>query len=262
MNYYRNLEVIKESIIIGFKQAIEYKANLFSSLIAAITDTIISIAVFLIFVELTQSFAMTIYEIIFFVLIKQAGLNFFWTFQKGKFKVFTMTTRGHFNMLLTKPINTFILYVFKELKIRWCIVSILYFLALLLFIILISENILMFLFVSLLSIICYGYLLISIIYCAESLGFFKMNVKGNQIGGLNLRLSGFPPTMFEQFTYRIILFLFPLILFGVSTFYFFGRIGVDYFLLSILIATILSILFNLVTYILWRIGLRRYEAFG
>ncbi|MCH8519161.1 MAG: ABC-2 family transporter protein [Nanoarchaeota archaeon] len=262
MNLYKNFQIIKENIIIGFKQAFEYKANLYSSLIAAITDTFLSIFIFLIFIELTESFSMSINEIIFFILIKQTGLDFFWALQKGKYKVFNMVTKGDFNLLLTRPVNIFILYTFREFKARWLIISILYFVVLFLFVLVIGEDIFKFLFVALFSILCYGYLLISIIYGAESFGFFKINVKGNQIGGLNLTLAGFPPTIFEQFTYRFFLFLFPLILFGVSTFYYFGRISLDYFLFSILIAIVLSIVFNLATYIMWKIGLKKYEAFG
>ena len=262
MNLNRNFQVIKESIIIGFKQAFEYRANLYSSLIAAITDTFISIFVFLVFVELTDSFSMSIYEIIFFILLKQVGLDLFWSLQKGRYKVFNMITKGNFNLLLTRPVNIFILYTFRDFKARWLIISILYFIVLFSFIVSVGENIFKFFFVTFISVLVFGYLLISIIYCAESLGFFKMNVKGNQIGGLNLTLAGFPPTMFEQFTYRFFLFLFPLVLFGVSTFYYFGRISLEFFLLSILISIILSLVLNIITYIIWEIGLKKYEAFG
>lgn len=262
MTLNQNFEFIKENIKIGFKEAFEYKANLFSSLFVAIIDTLITTFSLYMFSNLTSSFNLTIKEVLFFTLLKQIGIAFFWPLQKGSLRVFKSVILGNFNMYLTKPINIFIFYMFRGIKSRWSIIAFIYFIALTTLIFTFSLNILKYFLILTISVLIFGHLLISIIYFFESFGFFKINTQGNYIGGLNLTLASFPPTIFEQFSYKFFFFFFPLVLFGVSTLYYFNRISIEYFAITLLISLFLAIVFNVLTYYIWKIGMRRYEAFG
>lgn len=262
MNYNKNLEFIKENIKIGFKEFTEYKADFYSSISLTLIDSFITIIFILLFDSLFSTFNLSFVEALFFIFLKQAGLDSFWCFQKGRLRVFKVTTLGIFNSYLTKPINIFLFYMFKGIKVRWIIISLIYFVFLIILIIKYNLNFIHFLFVSIPSIVIFGYLMISIIYFFESLGFFKFEIQGNKIGLFNVSLSSYPPTLYEQFNYKLIFFFFPLVLFGVSTLYYFNRISIEYFATTLLISSFLAILFNVLTYYIWKIGIKRYEAFG
>lgn len=233
------------------------------SITVVIIDLIITIFALILFSNLFTQFSFGVYEIIFFTLLKQTGLNFPWSINKGGQSVlFRQLMGGNFNSYLTKPINSFIFYTFKGIKMRWVVMGLIMLSFMLTFVLYTNLPFLKFLFVLFFSVLIFGYLFISIIYFLDSFAFYNIKIKGSNIVSINMKLTNFPPTIYEQFNYKFIFFFFPLVLYGVSTLYYFDTLSLKSFLSTLFIAFSLSLIFNILTYFIWKYGLKRYEAFG
>lgn len=251
---------MKESIIIGIKKIREFPANYISSIIVVLASFLSSYFLMYLFtLNLINDF--TRLEILFFLFMLNANGCIFWMFNKAPRGVFIDRMNGEFNQLLIRPVNTILFYTFKEIKSRWIINSILLTFIFSFLILINNLPFFKFLLVYATSFI-FGYLYITIIYFWDALGFLNIKTLSHPIFFLNGKLASYPPTIYEKFEFKLIFLLFPLVLYGVSTLYYFDRLPLSYFLITLSIAFVLSLIFNLMTYYLWKYGLKRYEAYG
>ena len=157
-----NLEFIKESIKISFYEMIEFKGNLYSSIINMVISIVLSIFL-LIILNNSFRFNFGIEEIVIFTFLKQIGNNIFMPFVKFNSRVFLCVVNGKFNTFLTKSKNVFLMYLFNGFKVRLVLNTVLLIIFLFIVLIYFNLNFKSFLPIFLVSVIVFGYLNISII---------------------------------------------------------------------------------------------------
>ena len=254
------LHTLKEGIIIGFKSILQYRVNFYSSLLVYHMDIIASIFLLYVFTQVAYiDFPLTM--IIFFILIRLLWTSFFTSMTKTSFSLFPTLTKGEMNIFLTRPSPPYLLYLARGYRTRWLIISGYTFILFSLFILYNELSYLKFLGVLCTSII-FSYSYFSIYQLFDSLSFFYIKPNTQNLYRTNRQLASYPPTFYEQFNYRFIFFLFPMVLHGVATLYYFGELSLLYYIIVLSIALIVSLIINFSTYIMWKYGLKKYEAFG
>lgn len=253
----------KENFIVSFKSLVEYKTNLYNLLF---------IEVFLAFSMLTFGFVLaenfseqigwTFFHFILLYYISMLVNDLAGMFYFNK-SLFYRLTEGNFNSYLSKPGNPFLIYIFSYSFNVLISVSIYTVILTVLFIYLKFSilNIFIALLVMFFSIILYVYFY----HFLNSVSFFSLKSgefltrflwNGNRLAGT------YPYPFFNKLKYKFFMLIFPgfitsaltiPILFGDSIF------DLKYQLIFLVILFLIS--FFGVKF-MWKIGLKRYEAFG
>ena len=258
-----NINFIKECLIISLRKIVEYKVQFYSGVISSISFLFISIFSLLVFRENFGFLNLNLNVILFFVLFYQLIISIFLIFYRGsKSSLFILLVRGDINNYLTKPIVVLVQFIFKNIKIRWLINSIFYFIVILIFLYFQDLSFSKFFLIFFLSLIICYFFIVSMLF-VDSLSFYcNMTPFLNFFMEANLGMGRFPPIFFDKFEYKNFLFLLPLSLVVFPTLYYFDLIGSNYLFWILIICLILSIILTFLTLVVWKKGLKRYEAFG
>ena len=253
----RHVDFMKQIYIQAFKQIREYPANFFSIFYFDIVLTIVYLLFYSVFQNLASLFLDWTYIdfILFLISISLVTKSMYFFIILG-FRDKLLS--GELNLWKSKPIHPFIgissrskdgaiytTFIFVPFLIFFCLYGD-------------YENIFLGFFLLILSLIYY----VVYIDFLESLAFimkensFMIRI-GKDVAYLNER---FTPKVFEN-SLLFILFYLPTALFG---FYFIELVNGRYdYLIQHMFGIILFFLFFLFgTYVLWKIGLKKYEAFG
>lgn len=252
-----NLTFIIEKFKLALKENSEYKINLWSAFIINIVVIIILILFFSIFKNLAGDILnWNSYDFLIYTLLILTGSKSHFIFSIRRMKQLLLF--GTLNQILSKPINPFIFASVNSLKGPVLIIFPILFISTLILIYFADySNYLLFL-----SSFCFGFIIYSLtISFLESFAFF---IKENSFLNLfyqesNRSVRLYTPKLFESFS---------------KGFYFFPYALVAYFPLQILKGEvdlffellpyffILFFVLIIAIYFIWKIGLKKYEAFG
>ncbi|MCA9495511.1 MAG: hypothetical protein KC589_01095 [Nanoarchaeota archaeon] len=260
----RNLDSIKETLIILFKTFLEYKTNGFSAfLIQIFYASSMILLYYIINLNFSQYIPWKFEDFLLFLFIS------FIIFDLGGFllwdsNLFVAIKKGTLNTILSKPINPFLMnlingagsniYVYFTSDLIILPIIIWYFdiqivNISLFFIFFLLVLYLHFIFMNLIQSFEWRYLGISNIFMDI---FWKLE---------NL-FDSYPEPFFRGSTIYKFLFLFPSFFVGSLLVPTLRGYEVILFNYQISILIFLIILFTFITYINWRYGLKHYEAFG
>lgn len=256
-------QYLKERIIIGIKTSKEYKANFWVGLISHLFFTLsLGIAIYIV-INVVGLIDLTLLELIFLMLHAQTMAMFFGLFRWGN-KLQKVLLAGDLNSYLTKPRNTFIKYFFDHIPYFAIPYPAIDFLLLLLFSLYFGIlDVSKYLIIVLLS-IPGGIFFISIFRLFDSFAFFmkenKFLVRSYYV--IERGYEQFPVIIFKEKLYTLGFFV------GHSLY---GIFPVLYYFDKISLNTILEVYFYVIPVTLlllvgmivsWKIGLKKYEAFG
>ncbi len=265
MNFYINY--IFENVKIMLKRLIEYKSNFYS----AFFEQIFYLSTFFIFVlVLNQNFDEIItwssVLIFTFILIEDtlrttAGI-FAW---KSDFLT-EIILKGELNNLLVRPGELLFKYHFSDLSpssLTYVIVNVP---ILIILIMSFQMNLLNCIFLLILFLFCIliYFSLYNLIY---SIAFFYKNFEKNLTNLLyrtNSLFVLYPAPFFNKFKLVNLFFLFPAYIIGKLIIPLLNDINIDYFfyLDLFLIFFLIILILNILIYFNWKIGLKKYEAYG
>lgn len=258
------VDFLVESFRIGFKGLKEYKANFYTGFFSHAFFTVVLFFFTLISIDKFAQFELSFGEVLFFTLYSQCFAMFGGFFKYGP-KLDTILLSGYMNVFLARPINPFISFLFYG-NLFWLV-----FLVIIDFFLLLIVGFWFGLFDSWLRfLICLGFSLfgalsfILIHRVFDSSAFFFKNFWFVKTPYLSMEklYHQFPLLIFDGWL-RYFGFLAGISFYGViPVFWFFGVI--DFSLLVLFFEILLGIIFICLFFIflLWRYGLRRYEAFG
>lgn len=249
---------IIEGIIIGIKESLEYKANTIALLFVMLFNFIIFISLFSITNNLfLQRLNWNLIDFSMFILLSYFCNRFYYIFDARY--LFKRLLLGELNVALTKPINPFIYQNLKMINGQDLIV--LPFILIPISILLTYYNTNFFIFLILLILMVLYNIVVS--QFTGSIGFFSkmfpytIHMFDKQMFNT---VRTFTPKVFEfSFAKNIIYVLyFSLMGFGLVEFLLQREYIVEYFYYSFFIIIVLSS----ITFLNWKYGLKRYEAFG
>jgi len=254
---FKSFNFIFERVRIAFRENIEYKANMWTAILANLTRLFVLMLFFFIFESLIgEILEWSNYDFMLYSGLILAGQKVAYFVSVRKFKYHLLI--GDLNIILCKPISSLLFQFFRRLHGAVLIV----FPILVSFVICLMvfgdyENYLLASFVFLFG-MAFHSLYISIF---ESLAFFfkESGFLVNLYRDFNYSVNGFTPKMMENFS---------------SVFYFIPGSLCGYFVVEILLGRvdyfwnifwILGLMFIILCFILkfiWKFGLKKYEAFG
>lgn len=254
----RNYNTLVEGIKIGIKNAIEYKVNIYFSIALRIVIFSIFSSIYILFEELIfshlnwtiQDFQLALLLILFFDHI------FFLFFIE---KLNTLLLSGDLNSILNKPTNPFILVNYKLINGQDFVTPLFLFPFIIYFILNYSFNILLFL-ILIIIIIFFNLIFVQFI---GSFAFFSKEFPRLLFGvdkEIKRTIRNFTPKVFDFSSFGFIVYLLPTSLMGFGLVEF--LLGRYYILSYFIISFIISIVLCVITILMWRYGLKRYEAFG
>jgi ABC-2 type transport system permease protein len=260
----RYKEYLKESIKIQLKQIKEYKANFYFSTFLTLFYTAIMI-IFLNVVYgqfndmLNWSFNEYYFFVVFSAMVVMPCAPFYFNQILNRFLLWGIIT-----IYSTRPLNTAFQYYVNTINLVFAVPMIYYAIALIYFFLYMEKFLLIkFLFVLVFSL--FGGLFIILLYrTIDALAFF---MKGNlTLSSFFQQTTGtfnrFPVTMFDGWI-KTLAFILPNVYFNAyATEIYFGKISylqaLDLFYIMITFIIILTT----TIFFLWKIGLKKYEAFG
>ncbi len=253
-NYF---DFILTKFSLSYKENSEYKINLWSAILANISI----VFVFILFFEVLSSLISNIlnwtrYDFILYSILILTGSKIYFIICIRKFNRFLLN--GDLNTILTKPINPLFHQFFNNL--RGPILIIFPILILIILILIFLGNYSNFLLAFLSFFL--GFILLSLILSiAESLAFFMKNnfFIINLVQNINQSSRSFTPKLFENFS--ILFYFLPYSLIGFFTIEILNG-KVIFFLNYLIIFLELILIFFILLLIIWKIGLKKYEAFG
>lgn len=252
-----------EWLKIDLKANLEFKTNLFSHFGIVLVDTIITIFSFTILRKNFDFFVLTEVQILYFVL----NMYFMWlligsTAMSKRLHYYLL--RGDLNIYLIRPSNVFSQYFFKTTRSRRFISAFFMFIAILFYIFYYEVNFLKFLLT--LGFSLFGGILYLVIICFfDSFAFFmkKGNFLFNIFKSSNDSIQYFPFSFLENYKYSQFLLLFPVLFFGsVVTEYLFGYRSFNEIIEICIFLSYFMLVLPLLTYFLWKVGLKNYEGFN
>jgi len=255
------LEFIKMRIILGLKENKEYKANLFSIFLTDIMYLITSIFFYLILQDLIgdeilnwSAFDFMLYGFLVYLSFKFIRMLSFSSLPR-------FLILGKLNVILTKPITPFLFLSTQGFRgFRFVSISYLF----LIILSLIFYNNYSNIFLGIL-VYFYGLFYLIVLYnFLYSLSFVTKSISWifNIYTPITMMTRNYTPKLFTNFSWNLFFNLQPIAICGYYTievlkgnFLFFSN---NYFLYSLIILFILIFFI----YLLWKIGLKKYEAFG
>jgi len=254
---FRSFNFIFERVRLAFRENSEYKANLWTAILANSVRLFVLMLFFFVFENLIgEILGWSNYDFMLYSGLILAGQKVAYFVSVRKFKYHLLV--GDLNIILCKPINSLLFQFFKRLHGAVLIVCpILVSFVVILMFLGDYENYLLAIFVFLFG-MAFHSLYISIF---ESLAFFfkESGFLVNLYTDFNYSVNGFTPKMMENLS---------------SVFYFIPGALCGYFVIEILLGRveqllgifgILCLVFICLCFglkVIWKFGLRRYEAFG
>jgi len=260
----KNFLIFLTGIFLRFKQIREYSINLYLGILSNLTFmTILIFSYSILKVKFSEIFYWSWTEYIFFMFLLEIFL-FLFAVWFTSFR--SVLLSGELNTYLTKPVNTILYYVIRHMKIWQFTVGICY---LVLFIIYLmffipEINISRFL-ISIIFSIFGGILLLFISSFNEFISFFFKDNRfvKDPFFTMSMTYSYYPFSFFNGNFIKLLGFLMPLSFYAViSTDYYFGYINFLELLNYFYILLGLIVFFSLSSYFLWKIGIKKYEAYG
>ena len=263
----RNLVYLKANLVILWKRVIEYKANFFMYAI----EHVLYMGSFLFFMDILYNLFFHTLEwdfkdyVLFFVLADWI-VAFGGTFCFKTQHIIEQILRGTFNLHLYRPINRFLSYLFADFNLDLAIYAlmnpILHIGALIYF-----EVDLQNVFYGALFWFLILVLFIALFNFVDSLNLIKVKITESFdvfLDTMTFETSrNYPFHFFKSFENRILLFFIgPLFFVGSLVVPILRGYDIWNFWLQAGILLGLIIAFSLGTFINWRVGLKRYEAFG
>lgn len=261
----RNLNYVLTQFSILLKKNTEYKANLYMALInnfGLLTSEIIFLSV--LYSNFSEIINWQYHEFVFYIIIMNFMTRISGTFWFAM-RLRNQLIKGTLNTYLTKPINIFTQYIFNTLAIQASLVSLIYAIALIVYLIYyyqiidIARLTLLIPFLTLA-----GFFTVIILRYFDSIAFFiKQNQFITQIyTSMNQLVKNYPIIIFDNFINKIG-YILGMAYFGAySTQFLFGHMDYTEFFNLNLILIILTIILSTLLYTNWKIGLKKYEAFG
>ena len=173
---------------------------------------------------------------------------------------------GNFNMFLLRPVNTFVHYMFSMAEIGTIIVAFVYLLLLLLYLIFLIPT-----FNLLLLVITFFFSFLGCIFYAsfncfaDSLAFFikQNNFIRSTHFKINNAFAQYPAVFFENTPIKTFgMFIATSYFSAYATNFYFGYISFEELkILFLILICMIFVLFSL-SFLLWKSGLEKYEAFG
>lgn len=253
----------KENFIVSFKSLVAYKTNLYNLIII---EFFLAFSMLIFGFVLADNFSEQIewtffhFTLLYYISMLINDLSGIFHFNKA---LFYRLTEGNFNSYLSKPGNPFLIYIFSPGFNVFISVLIYFLLLIILFIYLQFSflNILIAFLLMFFSIILYIFL----IHFFNSISFFSLKTGEYILRFLwegNGLAQTYPYPFFNKLKYKFLLLIFPAfitssliipILFSENIFDLKNQL--------ILLLSIFTISFFGVK-IMWKYGLKRYEAFG
>lgn len=264
-NRKRMFACIRQGIIIKFKALNEYKINLYFAFLhnlAWISIQIIFLTI--IYNDFNDFLGWTFKEYVFFVLFLNSIYRFFGAFFFDV-RLNVQLLQGEINSKLLRPINVFLQYLISVIQIQATVVSFVYMTLFFIYILFFWSE--LDLFRLLLAIpfgILGGFFNFVVIRSFDSLAFFMKN--NNFFIDVYKKSSNifiyYPANMFKN-NLNGLVFLIANVYYGTyATLFVFGKITyLEFYKLHIYLL-LLNLFGVICIYLLWKYGLKRYEAFG
>jgi len=170
---------------------------------------------------------------------------------------------GNLNTYLTKPKNVFLQFVFLNIGSIALILGLLYLILFILYLIFIKINLLYFTLTFIFSIIG-GIFNVILFQYIISFSFFFKNANMIKDNLLNIQrvTEKHPAVMFPN-SFQFIFAFIPLVYYSAyATHFLFGYMKIEQFFILFLQLIFLIFIFSIGLYYNWKIGLKKYEAFG
>lgn len=256
------LEYIKVRMYLGLLREKEYKASLYTALLAHITFTVVIVISTLIVISNFSFFEFSSVEIVFLILHSQM-LTMFYGFLKWGDKLHLALINGDMNNFLTKPMNIFVQYILHyNLYVVFLLTVIdLFFLILVgLFFGILNFKYLLVLFLSILG----GVMFILFFRFFDSLAFFMKNNKliARVYYDLDKTYNQFPFFLFEGVLKKVGLLVGYSIYALLPILWYFNKIELSFVLKVNFYVFLICLVLGFAIYFLWEVGLKKYEAFG
>jgi ABC-type uncharacterized transport system permease subunit len=250
-------DFIKERIKIGLKEAFEYKLNTWSAILMNTVYVGVMMIFFLTLSPLLENvLSWKIKDYFLYLIIGLVMSKFLILFSLKQLAKNILL--GAFNTVLVKPINPFLFFSTQFGGAVFVTLGIFFFLMI--------AFILLFYKISLTFII---YFIFSIFYISLFSSFFSSTaffMKENSMfinipRKLNNRVREFTPKSFETYSFGSLLYLFPSAATGFILVEFLkGNFEYIPIILKIIFPSFLIMVMGI--YLMWKIGLKKYEAFG
>jgi ABC-type uncharacterized transport system permease subunit len=262
-NHY--LDFFKKNFEIMWKLTVEYKTNFYMNLFEVfILSSIAFFSYFLIGGVFENFISWTLGDYVFFSFLIYICFIFGGFFSWGK-RLDWQLLKGDFNIFLTKPLNPFIFYIFLNLS-GWALISFFgriffIFLTIYLFDIKLYNLGLAFLVFMLISI---NFLLV--FQFLEALSFFGKKLS-EIFGGMfywdifNINMN-YPEIFFRESKLKYVLIFFSSFFVGSLLLPILRNYEIWNFWFQIYFLVIFNLILIILLFIMWKFGLKRYEAFG
>lgn len=258
----RYAQFVLSNSLLNLKQILEYKANLFFSLAISLIYMLVHLLFVLLFKDqFTVLFDWDLSKILFFIFISQFAFQFAAAFYFHS-NLQQEILSGKLNLYLTRPLNTFVQYFFMSGSLRPLFAALMHFF-LLCGLIVVYHIPLTYFFPAFMFLITSILFTIIFMRCIEAFSFvFKADrsIIKQIVADVTITVHTFPATIFEGTLKKLLLFLPQVYYSAYVTTIFFGDLS-NYAMLLETQVILMSIL-ALVTVILWKVGLKRYEAYG
>ena len=255
-----------EYILVNFKMMILYCGEYPANTITQIISQIIYLGVYFIFFEIISMLVSGInyskIDLLIYLILIDLCVTFSGIFDWGKSLKYHFIN-GKLNIYLTKPKNIFLLYQFSKQNSNAFIQHVTGWIVLIYLLLNFDTNF-QFNSVVILSLMLIVLFYTSIKFFTSAISFFNFAL--SEILYTHVFRAGsssfkqYPAQFFEFFPYKRLLIIFPM--------YFMGALVFEYSLFENLIIEllfsliILNIVFSTFTIILWKKGLKKYEAYG
>ena len=260
-NFQNNSIFIYENFILALRKIKEYKFNCFLELIGQIIYLGSFLILYLTIINNFNILDLKPLEFLFYILLIDLFVSFLGIIE-WKYPLRKQIILGTLNEFLTRPKNIFLMWVFTYQNER----ALIQFLVNLIGIIILSFFI-DFKFSFMFFLI---YFLVSILYYlirvfSNSVNFFSFGLASflytNFFSKVSTMFKIYTSGYFKKLKYQFLLFIFPLFYFG-EMYLEILKLGVftNYSLVFYLIFTIFIFSFSI--FLLWKYGLKRYEAFN
>jgi len=258
------MEFVKECFVLLFKKLVEYKTNFLMVFFVQIIHMIVYWLMMIFLFDNFSDLGNWAFEefVLFFILndflIVFSGI-FIW-----KSWIANSIIKGDFNNYLNKPINPYLFFFFLNMNfdsiVYGIVASFLYF------------GVLVFYGVSLVNVFLgSGLLFLVFIFFVVIYEFFYSldwillgltNKVWKPYSSFNEIFRMYPGKFFENFKFRIFLFMSPLFFVATLVVPIFRGIEVVYFFEQVCFLVTFSLFLVGLTFFVWKYGLKRYEAFG
>ena len=263
-DFRKYVDFIKANFFILYKKLLEYKINLWSSILLQIV--FLSVNLFFVLI-ISSNFGDIIgwdnYDFLLLVFLSDiiwvlTGI-FLWSRP-----LFYEIKKGYLNVIINKPLSNLFKKLFLDLNESAFVMLILdipFLMFILLFIL--KINILKILFLILI-IFYLSFFILIFVYFLESFDFYYLGLGESLRKFINIFeiVDSYPYQFFKNFKFRFIFLIFSITYVSFIIPYIRGYEPLSYLLKYLLISFILFIIFFIGTVYNWKRGIKKYEAYG